>query len=277
MSKVYTKSTYVNDSAPALNQTNLNNSENGIEINSRLDLAVIHNIATDADYTLRADYNQYGHITITDTGVVLTGGVNIIVNTDEHTYVFVNSTAQTLTVKTLAGTGIAVPAGEAKHLRNDTVNVIEFEGASTASTELFHAQQQEANGVSGGTSIAGTQTRVLNTIITNTITGASLSANQVTLPAGTYDFEGLVPGHSISTQRCEIFDTTGTTSYKGLNSRNVAGNVIEYASFKGRITFSVESVIELRHYTQSAGGSLGTDNGDVDSERYAEILIRKVG
>lgn len=132
MSNVYTPNAWVNGSAPAINQSNLNNVENGVVSNNRQDLAVIHNIATDADYTLTADQNQYGTITITDTGVVLNGGVNIIVNTDEHTYVLVNDTAQTLTVKTLAGTGIAIAAGEAKQLRNDGTNVIEFQGGGGA-------------------------------------------------------------------------------------------------------------------------------------------------
>jgi len=95
-----------------------------------LGLSVVHNIAVDTDYTLTAEQNLYGRIEITDTLTILTGATNIIMDNIEHTFLFVNPTAQTLTVKTSAGTGIAVAAGEAKELRNNTVNIIKFEGAS---------------------------------------------------------------------------------------------------------------------------------------------------
>ena len=141
----YVKNTFVNDSAPALNATNMNNISDGIEINNRLDLATIRNITADADYTLTASENQYGNVTITDTGVVLTGAVNIIVNTDEHSYVFKNETAQILTVKTLAGTGIVVPSGGSKKLRNDTVNVIDFEAGLEVGTTYIDPDAIGAN------------------------------------------------------------------------------------------------------------------------------------
>ncbi len=103
---------------------------------ARRDLSIAHDITTDADYTLTATQNQYGRIEITDTGVVLTGAINIIMNNDEHTFSFINSTAQTLTVKTSAGTGIAVLAGEAKELRNDTVDVIDFEAGFNIASSI---------------------------------------------------------------------------------------------------------------------------------------------
>lgn len=130
MSGIYNKTSWVDDSVPALNASNLNNIEDGIEDAVRQDLSVVHNIATDANYTLTASQNQYGRIEITDTGVLLTAGRDIIMNNNEHTFLFVNSTAQTLTVKTSGGAGIAISGGEAKELRNNTTNVVEYEAAS---------------------------------------------------------------------------------------------------------------------------------------------------
>jgi len=127
MSKTYVPNTWVNGEAPPINATNLNNIENGTIVNSRNDLSITHDMTSDADYTLTDAQNQYGKIEITDTDPFLTTGRNIIVNTDEHTFLFVNSTVQTLTVKTSAGTGIAIPTNEARELRNDGTNVIVYE------------------------------------------------------------------------------------------------------------------------------------------------------
>lgn len=49
-------------------------------------------------------------------------------------------------------------------------------------------------GTHGGTFTAGAwRTRDLNTVLTNTISGASLSNNQITLPAGKYYVEASAP------------------------------------------------------------------------------------
>lgn len=92
--------------------------------NRELDLSVIHNITVDADYTLTAAQNLYGRIEITDTNPFLTTGRNITFDNTEHSFIFVNSSAQTLTAKTAAGTGIAVLAGEAKELRNNGTDIV---------------------------------------------------------------------------------------------------------------------------------------------------------
>ncbi len=86
------------------------------------------NFSSDADLTLSASGSypqqwQYGVIELTDTGVVLTTGRNVIVPVNERVYKVVNNTAQTLTVKTSAGTGIAVTAGKGALLYCDGTNV----------------------------------------------------------------------------------------------------------------------------------------------------------
>jgi len=129
MGKGYVGQTWVNDNAPAINEDNLNNIESGITANNRLDLSIIHNITVDTDYTLTTTQNDYGRIEITDTSPFLSTARNIIMDNNEHTFLAVNSTLQDLTFKTSAGAGIVVAAGESKELRNDTTNVIDFEGA----------------------------------------------------------------------------------------------------------------------------------------------------
>ena len=88
------------------------------------DRSTIHNIASDANYTLTGDQNLRNYVAITDTGVVLTAGRSVIVNDLERVLYFSNQTAQILTLKTAAGTGIAVAAGETRMLRCDGTDVL---------------------------------------------------------------------------------------------------------------------------------------------------------
>lgn len=85
---------------------------------------VTHNVTSDADYTLTEAQNFYKRIVITDTNPFLTTGRNIVVNNIEREFVFVNSTLQTLTVKTSLGTGIVVLSGATASLRCDGTNVV---------------------------------------------------------------------------------------------------------------------------------------------------------
>ena len=86
-----------------------------------------HNMTSNADYTLSVvttpEEWEYSTIKITDTGVVLTGAKNIIVPLNKKSYIFINTTAQALTLKTSTGTGIAVAAGKTAILLCDGTNV----------------------------------------------------------------------------------------------------------------------------------------------------------
>lgn len=109
-----------------------------VTINSALDVVDTtvggHNtidFSSDADYTLvdsgsRPREWQYGVIEMTDTGVVLTGGVNVIVPNNKRMYCMFNNTAQTLTYKTSAGTGIAVATLKRAILQCDGTNVVRW-------------------------------------------------------------------------------------------------------------------------------------------------------
>ncbi len=141
MAKMYISNTWINDAAPAIDSTNLNNIEDGISVANRQDLSIVVTPPTDADYTLTATENQYGRIEVDTTN--WTTARNIIMNNNEHAFLaVVNSNgSQDATFKTSVGTGIAVLAGEAKELRNDTVNVINFE--AQAGISLAEAQSYD--------------------------------------------------------------------------------------------------------------------------------------
>lgn len=111
-----------------------------IEDVEKIDKSVTQNVASDADITLTADQNLYGRIEITDTGVILTTGRNVITDNTEHSFLAVNSTAQTLTFKTAGGTGIAVDAWASLEVRNNAVNIIAFEVSRVAIASTAEAQ-----------------------------------------------------------------------------------------------------------------------------------------
>lgn len=85
------------------------------------------NIATDANYTLAGDELDSAVINITDTGTVLTGGIDIICANGPLVFIAINNTAHTLTFKTTAGTGITIAPTDSIQLLSDGTNVVKVE------------------------------------------------------------------------------------------------------------------------------------------------------
>jgi hypothetical protein len=148
---------------------------------------------------------------------------------------------------------------------------------------LLHVEDQRSPGVSGGQFEAGDwRTRVLNTVVTNEISGASLSSNRVTLPAGTYEVEWSAPGFAVNTHKTRLYDATGEAMLlEGTSEDTVATEPIQTRSVGfGRITLSEESEIELQHQcltTKEAGfGRYVGDQLTVDHETYSILKIRQV-
>jgi len=77
---------------------------------------------TDANYTLSATENLYGRMKITG---VLTAARTVTADNVARSFLVVNGTNQTLTVKTASGTGVAIVAGGTAILYNDGTNVLD--------------------------------------------------------------------------------------------------------------------------------------------------------
>jgi hypothetical protein len=119
-----------------------------------------HNMASDADYTLTTSQAQKAIIKITDTGPVLTTGRNIIVPDAARAWIVDNSTAQILTLKTSAGTGVAVAAGVKTTVYSDGTNVVtEFSTVQTLSAGIkFGGGGDTLNHFKGSTAFTPTLT-----------------------------------------------------------------------------------------------------------------------
>jgi hypothetical protein len=108
-----------------------------------------HDITADADYTLSTAQNLYGRVAITDAGVLLTLARNIIVDTSVRELIVKNDTAQILTFKTSAGTGIEVAVDATVWLYCDGTNVIESVDVSVADTRLNTADEDYTGQAAG--------------------------------------------------------------------------------------------------------------------------------
>ena len=145
--------------------------------------------------------------------------------------------------------------------------------------EVLHVRDEKTSGTNGGSSIAGQNTRVLNTEIANTITGASLSSNQVTLPAGTYFVDAEAPTHDVLRHRLSIYNVSDT-AYEiwGPATYSDGGFGAQRCRMIGVFVITAEKTFELRHYTQSAVATtgLGLAVGEGTIEAYAELVIEKL-
>ena len=143
----------------------------------------------------------------------------------------------------------------------------------------MHVRDEKANNTAGGTSVATTWTkRVLNTSVANTITGASLANDTVTLPAGTYDFHASFPAYAAYYIRGKLRNTSD-------NSDIIVGPSAYYYStygsylysFSGRFVIAAEKNIQLQYWVSvgvASGLGLATNSGGV--EVYASLEIWKI-
>jgi len=154
-------------------------------------------------------------------------------------------------------------------------------GQGAYESALLHIQDEKSSGTEGGTFSSGYQTRVLNTVVTNEITGASLSSNQITLPSGTYIVDAIAPAKVVNEHNVAWYNVTDSSyTLIGMSAFSVSGGGYAQTTSTvfGKFTISAEKIFELRHYAQTARSTDGFGNATADSqaERYAEVKIWKV-
>lgn len=155
---------------------------------------------------------------------------------------------------------------------------------SSGTIPYLKVSDRKASTQNGGGSVGGdiTQTRTLNTVETNTITGASLASNTVTLPAGTYRFRARAPVYSAaaSTQSKLFLYNSSDATYAGIgsNTQCLVDSVVD-SWVSGQLTIAATKNFTLRHYTSTTAGGTGLGypvsiSGQL--EVYAELEIWKV-
>jgi len=109
----------------------------------------------------------------------------------------------------------------------------------------------------GGAASAGWQTRVLNTEVTDTAGIATLSSNQVTLPAGTYDCFITAPAHKVDQHHAVLWnDTDSSLVISGSSEHSANTDAIQTTSvIRGQFTLAASKALTVRHYATNASSS----------------------
>lgn len=155
------------------------------------------------------------------------------------------------------------------------------------STNYLHIRDEKTSNTAGGTAvIAGLQTRVLNTVKINTITGASLAANVISLPAGTYRVSAKSPSYMTDRTRIVLYNQTdsanilvGLNSYSG-NASLIADTSEVLSILNGQFTIAATKSIRIDQYTKTnfsgLDKALGVQINDGNVEVYSEIELWKL-
>ena len=149
--------------------------------------------------------------------------------------------------------------------------------------DLLHVRDEKADETPGGSASGDTfNVRDLNTVVTNEISGASLTSNQITLPAGTYSIEASAPAHSVNGHQLRLRNITDTaTELVGLSGFSGVDGASIHAFITGRFTISAEKVFELQHYARSAQatdglGRVATSGAKTEIEIFADVRVKKI-
>lgn len=151
-------------------------------------------------------------------------------------------------------------------------------------TGILWARETQPQGTAGGTPVVGDNVRNI-VQESSSILGASVVANQLTLPAGTYKvyadaamWAGSDYGvnhqlilYNVTDSAQDIIGRSSTWDSHSYSYHN------DYAQLKGVLTLSDTKIFELRHYFHSVtGASLGS-SVNYTTEVYATLIVEKVG
>lgn len=153
--------------------------------------------------------------------------------------------------------------------------------AIAAIQQFLHVRDQKASGTDAGTFTSGSYvTRTLNNTQTNTISGASLASNRITLPAGTYRILASVPAYRVNAHKAILYNVTGaaTTKVGTAESAPNGAAAVTRSMVSGQFTLGVTSELEIRHRCQTsfATNGFGAASSFGDNEVYTDVMIWKV-
>ncbi len=148
---------------------------------------------------------------------------------------------------------------------------------SVLNKPFMHVQDQKPIDTYSGSSVVGDNKRDLNTVLTNEIAGASLTNNEITLPAGKYyiECESGTAGTNQSGRIC-IEDNYGIL-LSGISGQNSAGNNM-WPSVRGEVTLTATRNLFVNHkltYALADDG-LGYRGGVSPHEVYTDLRIWKL-
>lgn len=138
----------------------------------------------------------------------------------------------------------------------------------------------------GGSSTADTwMTRTLNTTDHNDISGASLSSNRFTLPAGTYVLRATAPGYKTSHAQLRLYNYTdssvvgyGCTAWNNNEYIQLRSELICVFTITSSKAFEIQHIVDSSQATYGLGcSSEGLISGYVENGVFTMVLIEKIG
>lgn len=141
-------------------------------------------------------------------------------------------------------------------------------------------EHQLAQGTDAGNTSAGVNQRPLNTVVANTISGASLSSNQITLPAGTYRLRAVAEAWHCNGSKLALYNVTDAAYVAqgiSINGENTLSDLMAWQiSMNARFTLAGTKVLELRQYSEIATtAGFGKAANSMGVEVYASVEINK--
>lgn len=151
-----------------------------------------------------------------------------------------------------------------------------------AVTPYLEYRDEKADTTPGGAATPGSWfTRTLNTESADSSTLGSLSGNAVTLPAGTYECEVIVPAYKVGRHQARLYNVTGTAVLLYGTSEEAgtgAAGTTSSSTVTGRFTLASSSAVRVEHRveTNTAGTDLGTPTSFGNTEVYTIARFWKV-
>lgn len=164
----------------------------------------------------------------------------------------------------------------------ETTKAVTPAGLTSYGLNVAVFRDERASGTEGGTFTSGAwQIRTLNTTQVNNITGASLSSNQISLPAGTYEVDILAPALRVNQHQARLQNITdGATTILGTSEFSEQSGTISTTPsvVRGVFTIAAAKTFEVQHrcsVTQAVNG-FGGANSFGSGEVYTTVLIRRL-
>jgi hypothetical protein len=150
-------------------------------------------------------------------------------------------------------------------------------------SQLLHVRDEKANNTGAGGVSTSWFKRTLNTIMTNEISGASLSSSVITLPSGTYYIQSQIPS-SVGQKFKAKLRNTSDSSDTLISSSGFCDGVTIYTDnsfvfISGRFTIAASKNFEIQMITSTndgGSGAAGTPSNLGVVEVYTDVQIWKV-
>lgn len=136
-------------------------------------------------------------------------------------------------------------------VKGDADNLADAIEALIRKQDYVLVEEVQPSGTSGGTFTAGDwRTRVLNTKSVDTNAVATLSSNQITLPAGTWRFRISAPGYDCQTHVARLWNVTAAALVKmgtAEDTTSTESTATTRSLIVGQVTLASPSALQVDH------------------------------